>query len=181
MRERETAARGLACPPPGDTSRMSTSSPARIVRSRNAHSQRDEPAAQDEESVAWRASWELRRVAFQRPCAIERAALVRPLRHAGCGFLRGLETASAAEHGLEKIGVLTQETRSQEVVAYARLRRLSEPPVVGIGEQLGHARTERGEVVRRDETARATVLDLVVDAADARREDGTAVPHRPPG
>src|SRR5690348_5766217 len=143
-----------------ETRRMSTSSRARM-RSRNAHSSAAKPPP-GPGSAAWRAR-EPPACRCARPCAPAHPRTSATDRMPPRVSARALESGSAGEHALEQLDVLSQVARPEEVVADPRLRRLAEAlGVVRIGEQLGHARAERRKVVRRDQAARAAVLDLVL-------------------
>src|SRR4029077_15524763 len=86
---------------------------------------------------------------------------------------------ASREDALEQFDVLAEVPRAEEVIAHRDLRRLAESlRVVWVGEQRGDARPERLEIFGVDEVAGAAVLDLVLDAADARGDDRPSLPHR---
>src|ERR1017187_1512756 len=68
---------------------------------------------------------------------------------------------------------------AEEQVAYARLRRCAHAlRAVGVVQQPADALAEGSQVAGVYEEAGASVLDLVSDAADPRRNDRAPLPHR---
>src|SRR4051794_41430817 len=87
-------------------------------------------------------------------------------------------SSALLKDAIEELYVLAEVARAQEVVAHAALRRLADPlGVVRVREQLADRTAETVQVTRLDQHAGVPVLDLVLDAAHARGDDGSPLPH----
>ena len=91
----------------------------------------------------------------------------------------GSPLVGGGKYALKQDHVLTEVPRAEEQVAHAQPRGFAHPlGTVRVAEQPADALPEAAEIPRLDEVAGTAVLDLVLDAAGRRGNDGPPLPHR---